>query len=134
MSTQRYISTSFWDDEWIHALDIDEKMLYMYLLTNPLTNIAGVYKIMNTRIAFDTGIEPHRIELILRHFEKDGKAYRMDEYVVIPSWPKHQKWEKSAKIKEGIINCLVELDIEKLTMLVCINYKFDMHVVFDTLG
>jgi len=45
MSTQRYISTSFWDDPWITSLDPSEKLLYLYLMTNTSTNISGVYKL-----------------------------------------------------------------------------------------
>ena len=43
---KRYISTTFWDDEWVQSLDFTEKGLYLYLLTNSLTNIAGVYKLI----------------------------------------------------------------------------------------
>jgi len=37
---KRYISTKFWDDEFIVNLDPIEKLLFMYFLTNPLTNVA----------------------------------------------------------------------------------------------
>ena len=134
MSTQRYISTSFWDDDWIQSLDPSEKLLYLYLMTNPLTNIAGVYKIANRRISFDTGFNTDTVKMILDKFEKAGKVYRMDEYVVIPSWPKHQKWEKAPKIKQGIIISLMEIGEEYLKRLVAMNYRFDLRIVLDKLS
>jgi hypothetical protein len=134
MGTQRYISTSFYDDRWIQSLDPAEKFIYLYLLTNPLTNIAGVYKIEDRRISFDTGYTKEVVGSILEKFEKAGKVYRMDEYIVIPSWPKHQKWEKAPKIKQGIISCLMEIGEEYLKKLVIMNYKFDLRIVFDTLS
>lgn len=130
MATQRYVSTSFWDDGWIQTLDPSEKLLYLYLMTNPLTNIAGVYKITDRRISFDTGFNLDTIRHIFRKFEKAGKAYRKDEYVVIPSWPKHQKWEKSSKVNEGIIRILKELDVEILKYLVQVGYRYPI----DTLS
>ena len=39
----RYIKTKFWDDSYIIELNPHEKLLFLYLITNPLTNIAGVY-------------------------------------------------------------------------------------------
>ena len=133
MSTQRYISTSFWDDEWIQELDPSEKLLYLYFMTNPLTNIAGVYKISVRRICFDTGFNQDTIGHLMTKFQKAGKAYRIGEYIVLPSWPKHQKWEKAPRIKDGILACLCSLEEEMLRALVEIGYKFDLKQVFDTL-
>jgi len=133
VSTQRYISTSFWDDAWIQTLDPSEKLFYLYLMTNPLTNIAGVYKITDRRISFDTGFNVETVKIILDSFAKEGKAYRISEYIAIPAWPKHQKWETSEKIKEGIVLALMELGEENLRKLVEMNYRFDLKIVFDRL-
>jgi hypothetical protein len=128
-----YFSVSFWDDEWVCSLKPLEKMLYLYLLTNPLTNIAGVYKITERRIVFDTGLTQKQVQDFIGKFQEDHKAYRMGEYVVIPSAPKHQQWETSDKIYKGIVNYLEEIGPENLRQLVRMNYKFDLKVVFDRL-
>ena len=44
MSKQRSVDTCFWDDRYITQLDPSEKLLFLYLLTNTLTNICGVYQ------------------------------------------------------------------------------------------
>lgn len=102
MATQRYISTSFWDDSWVHRLDPSEKLLFLYLMTNPLTNIAGIYKLSIDRIVYDTGFNAHTIQHILDKFMKAGKVATEGDYVIIPSWPKHQKVTESPKIRTGI--------------------------------
>ena len=51
------VNTKFWDDTYIVTLDPIEKLLYLYFLTNPLTNICGIYEIQLRRVAFDTGID-----------------------------------------------------------------------------
>lgn len=133
MSTQRYISTSFWDDEWIQTLDPSEKLLYLYYMTNPLTNIAGVYKISMRRISFDTGFIPETITHIMQKFEKAGKAYRIGEYVALPAWPKHQQWKIRSKIKDGIISILQDLPSEVLDELYSNGYSFDLQLVDSTI-
>ena len=110
MSTQRYISTSFWTDKWIRTLDPSERYLYMYLLTNPQTNIAGVYQLTLDRIAFDTGYDERTLRPMLDRFAKAKKAELFDgEYMILPSWPKHQRWETKSKIRDGIVSCLQEV-------------------------
>jgi hypothetical protein len=133
MATQRYISTSFWDDEWIQTLDPSEKLLYLYLMTNPLTNIAGVYKIANRRICFDTGFNSDTVGHIMAKFEAAGKAFRNGEYVAIPSWPKHQKWETKDKIRKGIEATLLELPVPMLIFLSNISYTFNLKPIYDKL-
>ena len=133
MATQRYISTSFWDDEWVQKLDPSEKFLYLYLMTNPLTNIAGVYKISAKRISFDTGFNSDTVGHILDKFEKARKIHRIGEYMVLPSWPKHQKWQTKKTIKTGIDAILFQLTAEELNELAKTGYKYDLKPFFDTL-
>jgi len=127
MSTQRYVSTSFWDDEWIQTLDPSEKLLYLYFMTNPLTNIAGIYKLSVRRICFDTGFTSDTVGHIMAKFEKAKKSYRLGEYIALPSWPKHQKWETKKAIKDGIDIILKELPCEILDKLDTIGYLYPHH-------
>ena len=78
-SKQRYISTSFWDDRWISGLRPTDKLLYLYLLTNTLTNIAGVYKLSERRISFDTGLDMDMVREGIDTFKKAKKAYLHNE-------------------------------------------------------
>lgn len=122
---KRYVSTSFWDDEWVQTLDFTEKGLYLYLLTNPLTNIAGVYKLANRRIVFDTGLSENTVEEIMKKFQSEGKAYRHGEFVVLPSWPHHQKCQ-NANIQKGIYRILKTLDEELISFLAEVGYKYPL--------
>ena len=126
MATHRYISTTFWDDAWIQGLDPEEKFIYLYLMTNPLTGISGVYKITDRRISFDTGHTEDKIKSTLDKFGTARKAIRMGEYIVLPSWPKHQNWETMPKIKQGILNELNQLSDEQLRFVYGFGYKFPM--------
>jgi len=91
MSKKRYVETSFWDDYYVSDLDPSEKLLFLYLLTNPATNIAGVYQILVKRIAADTGFDADMVRKIMGRFENDGKMVYKDGWLVLINFIKHQK-------------------------------------------
>lgn len=105
MAVQRYISSSFWSDDWVDSLTGLEKLLYMYLLTNECTSICGVYKITIKRIKDDTGIPREEVMRILNIFAKAKKAFYFEEYIILPKWLKHQNIN-SPKVKLGTIRSL----------------------------
>lgn len=100
MNKNRYINTKFWDDNYVTNLDPIEKLLFIYLLTNSLTNIAGIYEIALRRIAFDTGIDKDMVKRIIDRFSEDKKVYYVDSWVIMKNFLKHQK--KNPKIEKGI--------------------------------
>ena len=132
MATQRYISTSFWDDEWIGGLDPSEKLLYLYLMTNPETNIAGIYKLSMRRMCFDTGFNTDTVGHILGKFKAAGKAFFFQEYIIIPTWPKHQRWETRNGIRLGIEAVLKHLPGEIVNFAYEHGYKYPRTWDVDT--
>ena len=119
---QRYISTTFWDDEWVQELNTLERFFYIYLLTNPLTDISGVYKITDKRIASDLDVDRDQVTDLWPRFEE--KVYRYQEWVIIYAWPKHQKWQQMSKIKTGIDNSLLALPEEIFMLLSQVPYAY----------
>ncbi|KKL46368.1 hypothetical protein LCGC14_2346280 [marine sediment metagenome] len=85
-------------------LDPSEKLLFLYLLTNSMTNIAGIYELPLKRISFDTGFDRDMVEKILERFHDDEKVLYKNGWVAIRNWPKHQS--SSATVLEGIKRCL----------------------------
>jgi hypothetical protein len=93
-------------------------------LTNPLTNIAGIYEITTRRIVFDTGYNADTIANILKKFEKAGKVFVKDDLIVLVNWPKHQKVSENDNNRKGIDDILMSLDDEKLLFVVQSGYKY----------
>ena len=126
MSRQNYISSSFWSDEWIDSLSIKEKLLYLHLMTNECTNVAGVYKITIKRMKDDTGLSREEVIDALNKFSANKKAFYMDEYIIIPKWPKHQKFGERGKLALGAISILKSLpDSIKDFIIQPGNYEYD---------
>jgi len=90
MSKQRYVRDSFWTDPYIEKITPDEKLIFLYLLTNPQCNVAGVYEIRPKRIAYETGYDIDVIEIILQRFQRDKKIIRIDDWLIIINHLKHQ--------------------------------------------
>lgn len=100
MAKNRYINTKFWDDDYTGELDPIEKLLFLYCLTNPLTNISGIYEIRLKRISFDTGIDKDMVLKIFDRFEIAQKIKYHDGWVAIKNFIKHQS--VNPKITKGI--------------------------------
>lgn len=101
MAKQRIVNTKFWDDSYIAGLAPLEKLLFLYLITNPLTNISGVYELPLKRAAFDVGSPIVDVERILRKFEMDGRIRRLGGWVGVVNFIKHQAL--NPKIRTGIL-------------------------------
>ncbi len=101
MAKQRIVNTRFWDDSYVALLNPNEKLLFLYLLTSPLTTIAGVYELPVKRAAFDIGLPADEIELGFAKFERDGKLLRQDDWVAIINFVRHQTL--NPKVRQGIV-------------------------------
>lgn len=104
MAKQRIIDVKFWDDKYIRKINKDEKLLFLYCLTNPLTDICGIYEISLDRIKFDTALEHNLTKKIFKKFEKDGKMIYREDWLGIKNFIKNQKPTKSILL--GIENSL----------------------------
>lgn len=101
VAKQRIVNTKFWDDSYIAGLSPAEKLLFLYLITNPLTNISGVYELPLRRAAFDVGLSNEEVETMFGKFEADGKIARFNGWVGVTNFVKHQTL--NPKIKIGIL-------------------------------
>ena len=100
MAKQRYVNTKLWRDTWVTDLDATEKLLFLYLLTNPNTNIAGIYEISLRQIALDTNIDQEAIKRLFGRFSDVRKVFWERGWIVIPNFIKHQSL--NPKIAKGI--------------------------------
>ncbi len=96
MSVRRSVDTKIWSDEWIEKLSVEEKLLWIYLLTNSKTNMLGIYEISVNRISFETGLSSETILKAFKSFERVNKAfYVLEKYIFLPNWIKNQSMNKN---------------------------------------
>ena len=94
----RSIQTKFWYDTWVEELNTTEKLLYLYLLTNPLTNLLGIYEISLKRMSNESGIPQATIRKGLELFEKDSRVIYTESFVIIPKFLKNQNLNPNMKL------------------------------------
>lgn len=104
MDKNRYVNTRFWDDTYVIRLSPSEKLLFLYLLTNPLTTAGGVYELTSRRVAMDTGLSQKEVVIALDQFERDGKIVQHNGWVGIVNFLRHQKPNPNMRI--GIARAL----------------------------
>jgi hypothetical protein len=64
----------------------EEKLLYLYLLTNRHTTFLGLYRLTIETIIRETRLEKTFIEKTLAMFTADKKAFYSHGFIFIPKW------------------------------------------------
>lgn len=109
MAKLRSVNTHFWEDGYISTLTPDQKLLFLYFLTCPLCNIAGVYECTVRRMVFDTGLTDGAVNKALLKFHNDGKIRRALDYIILVNHHKNQKLNPSMEMAvKAIIKALPE--------------------------
>jgi hypothetical protein len=91
----RIIYTEIWQDDFFVGLNPDEKLLFIYYLTNESVNIIHLYKCGINRVKADTGIDTPIIQEAQRKFEKNGKIYFKNGYIFLRNASRFEKYEGS---------------------------------------
>ena len=97
MERLRSVNTNFWKDPWVEDLKPEEKLLFLYLLTNAHTNMLGVYEVSMKRMSTDTGLTEERVSKCFEVFERNRKGFYMATYVLLPNFLKNQKMNPNMK-------------------------------------
>jgi len=103
MAIFRKLHTSFWTDTFVEELDRDQKLFYIYLLTNDKTKQCGIYEISKKQISFDLGYSMDTVSIHLNYFIKKGKIRYNDatKELAIKNWLKYNG-STSPKVKSCI--------------------------------
>lgn len=71
MGIKRVVDTDFWSDEKVEEFTPEEKLFWLYLLTNPFTKQLGIYHITKKQMAFHLGYNTETITKLLDRFENE---------------------------------------------------------------
>lgn len=107
MAVYRSVHLSFWTDNKVEDdFTPEDKYFYIYLLTNPQTNICGCYEISYSQMTRNTGYNKDTIIRLLERFESVHKIIKFDKNtkeILILNWYKYN-WSKSEKTLTGVEN------------------------------
>lgn len=118
MAKQRIINTKFWSDEYIQNCTLEEKLLFLYFLTNEHTDICGIYEISMHTIEFETGLKKDSLLKAMDSLSKANKVFYLDGYIFIKNFQRHQNL--NPKVQQGICRSLSQVPkniLEKIDQL-----------------
>lgn len=106
MAVYRNISMDFWTDgKVVDDFTPEDKYFYIYVLTNPHTNLCGCYEVSMRQMATETG---YNADSILRLIDRFHNVHRVLEYnkdtkeMLIYNWCKYN-WTTSNKLDKPLM-------------------------------
>lgn len=100
MAKQRMVNTRFWDDGYILTLTPNQRLLFLWAITNPATELCGAYEATLRKIEMQTGLRSKQIVEAFAKFEADRKIIYRREWVIVMNFTRHQNGT-STNIKKG---------------------------------
>lgn len=103
----RSVHLSFWTDNKVEDdFTPEDKYFYLYLLTNPQTNICGCYEVSYSQLTNQTGYNKDTVNRLIDRFENIHKIIKFNKNtkeMLILNWFKYN-WSKSEKTLVGVEN------------------------------
>ena len=116
MAIYRNVRLSFWtDNKVIDEFTPEDKYFYLYLLTNPQTNLCGCYEVSYKSMSEDTGYNKDTCLRLLKRFDEMHNVIKFNEStkeILILNWYKYN-WSSSAKTITGVISAAKYIKCEK---------------------
>lgn len=112
LAIYRNVQLSFWTDNKVEdEFTPEDKYFYLYLLTNPQTNICGCYEISWSQLTQQTGYNKDTVIRLLDRFENVHhiiKFNKTTKEILLLNWHKYN-WSKSEKTLTGVSNVAVHI-------------------------
>lgn len=105
MAIYRSIQLSFWTDNKVEdEFTPEDKYFYLYLMTNPQTNLCGCYEVSYSQLTNQTGYSKDTIDRLLLRFQEVHKIIKWNKTnkeILLLNWHKYN-WSTSEKTVKGV--------------------------------
>lgn len=102
MAIYRNVSMTFWTDSKVSDNFLpEEKYMFLYLFTNPHTNLCGCYEVTRKQIAYEMGYSVQKVSFLLNSLSEKHDVIRYNDQtkeVLLLNWHKYN-WTKSEKFR-----------------------------------
>ena len=124
MAKYRMVQTEFWNNPVVsEEMTPEDKLFYLYLITNPHTKQIGIYKITKKQMAFEIGYSIESIESLMKRFIHHHKLIRYNpetREIAIKNWGE-DNFHKGGK---PVMDCILS-ELKKVQDLSLIQYVAD---------
>ena len=112
MADYRSVQTRMWrEDDWFQELDVEARLFWIYLFTNPSASPAGIYRLPLRTMAFESGVSYETAQELMQRFASDGKAHYEDGVLWVVNMRRLQfptlvdgskEWQTAIRIQRDI--------------------------------
>jgi hypothetical protein len=122
MAIFRKLHTTFWTDPFVENLTQEQKLFYVYMMTNTKTTQCGIYEISKKYISYETGFSIQQVSELLNFFMKEEKIFYSEKTneIAIANWWKYN-WSTSPKV----LAC-IRKELKEIKDRVLIEYLYSM--------
>ena len=132
MALTRTIQLSFWtDSKVVDDFTPEDRYFYLYLMTNPHTNVCGCYEISLKQMSDETGYTKETVEKLLARMMNIHKVIcysQTTKEMLLLNWSKYN-WTQSDKFRIA-----VEREIERVKDLEFQHFLEDLYNEVDTVS
>lgn len=120
----RIIDTRFWtDDKVVEDFSPEDKLFFLYLMTNPHSTQLGIYHINKRIMAFETGYSTEAVKVLLDRFEHNYGIIRYSEETSEVAIKNFLKYSISTGGKP--VEDLLTQEIEKVKDVTLLTFVYD---------
>lgn len=145
LALYRRIQTTFWTDtKVVDDFTPEDKYFYLYLFTNPHTNLCGCYEISIKQMSNETGYSKDTVERLIERFTNTHKVIDYSvgtKELLLVNWHKYN-WTKSPKYRKSLNEQISEVknsdfqqylkDLYNSIDTVSIQYGYGIDTVTNT--
>lgn len=106
MAVYRNIQISFWTDAKVaDEFTPEDKYFYLYLFTNPHTNLCGCYEISRKQVSWETGYSIDTVDRLIDRFVRIHKVILFSKdtkELLLLNWYKYN-WTTSDKFRKPLL-------------------------------
>ena len=112
MAIYRNVQLSFWtDNKVLDDFTPEDRYFYLYLFTNPQTNLCGCYEFSWKAMSNQTGYSKDTLERLLDRFQQEHKVIEFSpntREILLLNWYKYN-WTKSKDFQSALIKQINEV-------------------------
>jgi len=117
----RVVQTRFWKDEYITQLSSEEKLIFLFLLTNETIGMTGIYQVYPQEIALWCGTTEEKARKVLDKLTSDKKIIYKDGWIRVMNHSRYQNYnsgnrKNSFKKEMSLIpQYIKEIDVDQMS-------------------
>lgn len=137
MALYRTISMSFWtDSKVVDDFTPEDRYFYLYLFTNPHTNLCGCYEISKRQMIYETGYSKDTVETLIKRLSTVHDVIRYScetKEILLLNWHKYN-WTSSEKFRKPLVREIAEVKDNKFRSYLESIFNGETSLCIDTVS